>query len=79
MPGGNTRLRLQSALGSRYEARAGLPGGGHLGLRARRRMRGHAPRQRCLGARLYGLSRRQLVTEAAAPAAASPTSQKSRN
>jgi four helix bundle protein len=56
--GGNTRLRLQSALGSLYEARAGL----RLAVAW-----GYVSAQECaeilatndrLGARLYGLARR---------------------
>jgi four helix bundle protein len=56
--GGNTRLRLQSALGSLYEARAGLQVA---------RVWGYLPAEECaevlagsdrLGARLYGLARR---------------------
>jgi four helix bundle protein len=56
--GGNSRLRFQSALGSLYEARAGLrvaAAWGYIPIRACNDVLAGSDR---LGARLYGLARR---------------------
>ena len=56
--GGNSRLRFQSALGSLYEARAGLRLGVAWGYVAEEACAEALASSDRLGARLYGLARR---------------------